>query len=137
MCLFFPGGDHGYDNILPEMHPIFLAHGPAFRKNFTKQAMNSTDLYPLLCHMLGISPLPNNGSFDNVKDVLVSSVPEVPQLRFWVDYQQGSYACFIGVVLGSVLIFFFLLAFVRHLNYSQTPAVWRRQTEITQPLLQP
>ncbi|KGL73618.1 Ectonucleotide pyrophosphatase/phosphodiesterase family member 5, partial [Tinamus guttatus] len=63
-------GNHGYDNILPEMHPIFLAFGPAFRTNATKEAMNATDLYPLMCHLLGIPPLPNNGSFQDVKDIL-------------------------------------------------------------------
>nr|XP_020657166.1 ectonucleotide pyrophosphatase/phosphodiesterase family member 5 isoform X2 [Pogona vitticeps] len=131
------GGDHGYDNVLPEMHPIFLALGPAFRRNFSKQAMNSTDLYPLLCYMLGIDPLPNNGSLESMKDALVNPVHEASQPRFLLDYQQASYAYFIGVILGSTLVLVFLLAFVRHLTYSQTPAVWGRQTEVTQPLLQP
>nr|XP_020657161.1 ectonucleotide pyrophosphatase/phosphodiesterase family member 5 isoform X1 [Pogona vitticeps]XP_020657162.1 ectonucleotide pyrophosphatase/phosphodiesterase family member 5 isoform X1 [Pogona vitticeps]XP_020657163.1 ectonucleotide pyrophosphatase/phosphodiesterase family member 5 isoform X1 [Pogona vitticeps]XP_020657164.1 ectonucleotide pyrophosphatase/phosphodiesterase family member 5 isoform X1 [Pogona vitticeps]XP_020657165.1 ectonucleotide pyrophosphatase/phosphodiesterase family memb len=133
----FVWGDHGYDNVLPEMHPIFLALGPAFRRNFSKQAMNSTDLYPLLCYMLGIDPLPNNGSLESMKDALVNPVHEASQPRFLLDYQQASYAYFIGVILGSTLVLVFLLAFVRHLTYSQTPAVWGRQTEVTQPLLQP
>ncbi|NWX87652.1 ENPP5 phosphodiesterase, partial [Nothoprocta ornata] len=68
-------GNHGYDNMLPEMHPIFLAFGPAFRTNATKEAMNATDLYPLMCHLLGITPLPNNGSFHAVKDILAEVVP--------------------------------------------------------------
>ncbi|NXD15207.1 ENPP5 phosphodiesterase, partial [Nothocercus nigrocapillus] len=68
-------GNHGYDNTLPEMHPIFLAFGPAFRTNATKEVMNATDLYPLMCHLLGITPLPNNGSFHDVKDILAEVVP--------------------------------------------------------------
>ncbi|NWJ10471.1 ENPP5 phosphodiesterase, partial [Crypturellus undulatus] len=68
-------GNHGYDNTLPEMHPIFLAFGPAFRRNATKEVMNATDLYPLMCHLLNIPPLPNNGSFHDVKDLLAEVVP--------------------------------------------------------------
>ncbi|NXA49186.1 ENPP5 phosphodiesterase, partial [Nothocercus julius] len=68
-------GNHGYDNTLPEMHPIFMAFGPAFRTNATKEVMNATDLYPLMCHLLGITPLPNNGSFHDVKDILAEVVP--------------------------------------------------------------
>ncbi|NWH71127.1 ENPP5 phosphodiesterase, partial [Piaya cayana] len=75
ICLLLLVGNHGYDNTVPEMHPIFLAFGPAFRRNATKEAMNSTDLYPLLCHLLGINALPNNGSFNAVKDLLVEEVP--------------------------------------------------------------
>ncbi|KAM6366726.1 ectonucleotide pyrophosphatase/phosphodiesterase family member 5 isoform 4-T4 [Alca torda] len=72
----FQSGNHGYDNILPEMHPIFLAVGPAFRKNATKEVMNATDLYPLLCHLLGINPLPNNG-------VVLSSA------KVTLDFKEG------------------------------------------------
>ncbi|NWI21192.1 ENPP5 phosphodiesterase, partial [Crypturellus soui] len=68
-------GNHGYDNALPEMHPIFLAFGPAFRRNATKEVMNATDLYPLMCHLLSIPPQPNNGSFRDVKDLLAEVVP--------------------------------------------------------------
>ncbi|XP_044275159.1 ectonucleotide pyrophosphatase/phosphodiesterase family member 5 [Varanus komodoensis] len=126
-------GNHGYDNMQPEMHPIFLSHGPAFKKNITKQAMNSTDLYPLLCHLLGISPLPNNGSLDNVKDLLVSTAPEKPQHR---DDLQESYAWFIGTFLGGMLVFVFLLVFINHVNHNHVPAVWVQHGEIAQPLLQ-
>nr|XP_056712902.1 ectonucleotide pyrophosphatase/phosphodiesterase family member 5 [Euleptes europaea] len=128
----FELGNHGYDNTLPDMHPIFLAHGPAFRKNISKQTMDSTDLYPLLCYLLGIEPLPNNGSLDNVKDLLVSEAPQNPQ----GTSQEESYAYFIGVFLGSVLVFGFLIMFVKHLTRSQISALRVQNLEIAQPLLQ-
>lgn len=126
-------GNHGYDNTLPEMHPIFLAHGPAFRKNATKEAMNMTDLYPLLCHLLGINPLPNNGSFSNVEDILARPVPRELHPR---DYEEESYAYFIGVSLGTILIIVFLVVFMKHLTHSQIPTIHVQHTEIAQPLLQ-
>jgi ectonucleotide pyrophosphatase/phosphodiesterase family protein 5 len=63
-------GNHGYNNSLPSMHPIFVAHGPAFKKNFTARPFNTVDIYSLICHIINIDPLPNDGSLDNVKHVL-------------------------------------------------------------------
>lgn len=81
------------------MHPIFLAVGPAFRKNATKEFMNATDLYPLLCHLLGINPLPNNGSFNAVKDILAEEVPGA--------HGADTYSTVVGVFLGSLLVLVF------------------------------
>lgn len=63
-------GNHGYNNSLPAMHPIFIAYGPAFRKNVTVSPFNNVDVYPLMCHVLGIPPHPNDGNLDNVKQLL-------------------------------------------------------------------
>ncbi|KAI5941138.1 ectonucleotide pyrophosphatase/phosphodiesterase family member 5 [Manis javanica] len=140
-------GNHGYDNALAEMHPIFLAHGPAFKKNFSKEAMNSTDLYPLLCHLLNITAMPHNGSFRNVQDLLSSTTPRAipyPQSTTLLhggvkprEYEQKeSYAYFIGVSLGSILVIVFFMILVKHLIRSQIPALPDMQAEIVQPLLQ-
>ncbi|XP_077668557.1 ectonucleotide pyrophosphatase/phosphodiesterase family member 5 isoform X2 [Eretmochelys imbricata] len=126
-------GNHGYDNVLPEMHPIFLAYGPAFGKNTTKEAMSLTDLYPLLCHLLSISPLPNNGSLSNMEDMLLMEVPRDLNPRY---YAPESYAYFIGVFLGSILVVVFLLVFIKHLIHSHLPSMQVQHSEISQPLLQ-
>ncbi|XP_058162806.1 ectonucleotide pyrophosphatase/phosphodiesterase family member 5 [Dasypus novemcinctus] len=139
-------GSHGYDNALAEMHPIFLAHGPAFRKNFTKEAMNSTDLYPLLCYLLNITAMPNNGSFRNVQELLNSATPRAfPYTQsttlFYgsvnpIEYEQEeSYPYFIGVSLGSIIVIVFFVIFIKHLIHSQIPALQDMQAEIAQPLL--
>ncbi|KAM6182114.1 ectonucleotide pyrophosphatase/phosphodiesterase family member 5 [Erethizon dorsatum] len=140
-------GNHGYDNALAEMHPIFLAHGPAFRKNFTKEAMNSTDLYPLLCHLLNITALPHNGSLSNVQDLLSSAAPKaIPYtqsttLLLGGDHlgelgQEESYPYFLGVSLGCIIVIVFFVIFIKHLIHSQLPALQDMQAEIAQPLLQ-
>lgn len=140
-------GNHGYDNALAEMHPIFLAHGPAFRKNFTKEALNSTDLYPLLCHLLDIPVMPHNGSLRSVQDLLSSTASKAspptqsaPLLHGSVrpgEYTRGeAYAYFIGVSLGSILVVVFFIIFLKHLTHSHIPALPDMQAEIAQPLLQ-
>ena len=65
------------------MHPVFLARGPAFRQNYVKHSMRSVDLYPLMCHILALRPLPNNGSLANVQILVpvdggVSSMQALP-----------------------------------------------------------
>ena len=64
---------HGYDPLKFEsMRPFFLAMGPAFKNNYKVDTFHSVDIYPLMCHILGLDPAPNNGSFDNVKGLLKS-----------------------------------------------------------------
>ncbi|XP_009862817.1 PREDICTED: ectonucleotide pyrophosphatase/phosphodiesterase family member 5 [Apaloderma vittatum] len=118
----FRFGNHGYDNILPEMHPIFLAFGPAFRKNATKEVMNATDLYPLLCHLLGINPLPNNGSLNAVRDILAEEVP--------VAFRTGIYATVLGVFLGSCLVMSFSAVFVKHFILIRASTMQMQYTEV-------
>ncbi|XP_078398132.1 bis(5'-adenosyl)-triphosphatase enpp4 isoform X1 [Cetorhinus maximus] len=84
-------GDHGYDNALPSMHPLLVAHGPAFRKAYKTNTINSIDIYPLMCHILGLKEEPNNGTFTNVRCLLVNevcvSLPDV-----------------VGIVIGSLMV---------------------------------
>ncbi|CAF0706694.1 unnamed protein product [Brachionus calyciflorus] len=66
-------GDHGYDNNESSMHPLFIAHGPAFKKSFKTKVFNNVDIYPLMCSVLGIEPALNNGSIANVEKMLVAN----------------------------------------------------------------
>ncbi|XP_063401824.1 ectonucleotide pyrophosphatase/phosphodiesterase family member 5-like [Mytilus trossulus] len=65
-------GGHGYDqNKVPNMRPFFIAFGPAFRKGLISESFESVNIYPLMCHILGIHPAPNNGSLDKVRHLLI------------------------------------------------------------------
>ncbi|XP_033737015.1 ectonucleotide pyrophosphatase/phosphodiesterase family member 5-like isoform X2 [Pecten maximus] len=63
-------GNHGYDNSLMSMKPIFYAMGPNFGSNFSAPPINSVDIYPLLCELLGMTPSPNNGTLPNIAHLL-------------------------------------------------------------------
>ncbi|XP_018599445.1 ectonucleotide pyrophosphatase/phosphodiesterase family member 5 [Scleropages formosus] len=128
-------GNHGYDNRLPSMHPVFVASGPAFHQGYRKDSMRSVDLYPLMCSILGIQPSPNNGSLSNVQDLLKQThpthpVPHIPQVR------EPSYAWVLGSLLGIALVIGFLIGFVKQVTYRQLPVVTHANLEIAQPLLQ-
>ncbi|CAG2107488.1 unnamed protein product, partial [Medioppia subpectinata] len=66
-------GNHGWDNRLPSMRPLFIASGPAFKRRYVHNGvfMNS-DLFPLMLQILGlpVKRFPCDGSLDSVADML-------------------------------------------------------------------
>ncbi|XP_058255156.1 bis(5'-adenosyl)-triphosphatase enpp4 [Hemibagrus wyckioides] len=84
-------GDHGYDSSLTSMHPFLAAQGPDFRKGYRMKSINSVDLYPLMCNLLGIPEMPNNGSFSNVRCVLLRE-------------KCSDLAAVIGIVIGAFIV---------------------------------
>ena len=69
----FSAGEHGYDNDIPEMRALFVAHGPAFGRGVVVPPIASVDVYPLLAHVLGIRAAANDGDFTRVAPVLRDS----------------------------------------------------------------
>ncbi len=63
-------GDHGYDNDLKDMHAIFYAAGPAFKKDYVHPTIENVNLYILFARILGLNAAKTDGSFDNVKNML-------------------------------------------------------------------
>lgn len=135
-----PVGNHGYNNSLRSMQPVFVARGPAFRENYVKSSMRSVDLYPLMCHILSIRPMPNNGSLSNVQDLLsieptvTTPVPPHPP----VPPPGTGYSCapIVGSFLGVVLVLGFLVVYVILVTLKQRPSRKHRSWEMSQPLLQ-
>ncbi|CAL1538027.1 unnamed protein product [Lymnaea stagnalis] len=72
---FTLAGNHGYDNEISDMHPFFMAIGPSFKKGFLVDSFNIVDIYPLMCHILGLHPSANNGSM-KVVSLLLHDGPE-------------------------------------------------------------
>lgn len=50
-----PGiGHHGYPATLEDMHAIFVAWGPAFKKGVKLKSFENVDIYPLIAKILGL-----------------------------------------------------------------------------------
>jgi len=64
------GGMHGYDNQLPDLQGIFLAHGPEFRPGTRIPAFDNIDIYDLVAHLLKLKAAPNDGSLAPFVQVL-------------------------------------------------------------------
>jgi predicted AlkP superfamily pyrophosphatase or phosphodiesterase len=63
-------GEHGYDNADPRMQALFIAHGPAFQSGIRYHSFPNVDVYPLMAHLLGVTPSFNDGHFEDVQGML-------------------------------------------------------------------
>ncbi|XP_022254254.1 ectonucleotide pyrophosphatase/phosphodiesterase family member 6-like [Limulus polyphemus] len=64
-------GNHGYDpNSLSDMRGIFYATGTKLKKGYKAPPVKMVDQYNLMCHIIGLEPLPNNGSWDIIRPML-------------------------------------------------------------------
>jgi alkaline phosphatase D len=66
----YSGGAHGYDNRNKDMHAIFYAYGPSFKKNYQHHSINNIDLYPLICEILNLKPQKVDGKLENVVEMI-------------------------------------------------------------------
>lgn len=70
------GGNHGWDNAMPEMNALFLATGPAMAQGKVLPVFDNVDVYDLLAKLAGIAPLANDGS-----DHLITEAMRTQQAR--------------------------------------------------------
>ncbi len=60
-------GNHGFDNNNLDMHGIFYAMGPSFKKGYKTGTINNIHIYPLLCKLLNI--VPNQNIDGNLREI--------------------------------------------------------------------
>ena len=64
-------GSHGFDHTAADMQVGFRAIGPDFKVGYVKaDRFRNVCVYPLLCYLLGVTPSPNDGSLEEVSDML-------------------------------------------------------------------
>ena len=63
-------GSHGYSHMYRDMNPFFVAFGPAFRSGIKKRCIETVDVYGVVCYILGIKPVKNDGSFSRASWML-------------------------------------------------------------------
>jgi alkaline phosphatase D len=59
-------GDHGFDWKWKEMHSIFYAEGPAFKKGFETDTLYNVDIYNIITRILKLTPAKNDGSPERI-----------------------------------------------------------------------
>ncbi|XP_068244378.1 ectonucleotide pyrophosphatase/phosphodiesterase family member 3-like [Palaemon carinicauda] len=70
-------GQHGYDNYYSAMNSLFIAYGPDFKQDTKIKPFQNTELYNLMCEMIGIEPAENNGTRGSLYHLLANP-PETP-----------------------------------------------------------
>lgn len=64
------GGAHGYDPRNKDMHGIFYAVGPAFKKSYVQTTFENVDIYGLIAKILHLKPAENDGNLERVEGML-------------------------------------------------------------------
>lgn len=64
-------GEHGYDPSYKDMHGIFYANGPAFKQRHNIPAIDNTDVFPLICRILGLNM---SDEIDGTIDIIQQSL---------------------------------------------------------------
>ncbi|XP_017563551.2 ectonucleotide pyrophosphatase/phosphodiesterase family member 7-like [Pygocentrus nattereri] len=100
----FNKGEHGFDNENLDMKPFFRAVGPAFHKNLVVEPFETVNIYPLMCHLLGITPEPNDGHLGATQAMLISSEP--PEDKTAVGDVLNSLFIGLAAVAGFLFIVF-------------------------------
>lgn len=66
----YSGGTHGYEIGNTDIHAIFYASGPSFKKNYRHPSFQNIHIYPLLAYILGVIPAKCDGDLQYVIDML-------------------------------------------------------------------
>ncbi|KAK9877191.1 hypothetical protein WA026_016939 [Henosepilachna vigintioctopunctata] len=64
-------GVHGYDNLVSDMHPFFMARGPKIKKDHKVPPFHTVDLFNLFCKILELPAVINDGNIDRISDILL------------------------------------------------------------------
>lgn len=79
---------HGYSNEYREMWPMFVASGPAFKKNYhIEENLETVDYYSIMCEILQINCPINDGDFKRAHKML-SSVST--RGKKWLEMNESS-----------------------------------------------
>ncbi|WKY09068.1 hypothetical protein Q1695_001875 [Nippostrongylus brasiliensis] len=63
-------GDHGYDYLNPSMHTIFFAMGTSIKRGSVLPAIQNIEYMNLWTRLLGVWPVPNNGTLGLMNSIL-------------------------------------------------------------------
>ena len=76
-------GMHGWDNVLPSMHGVFLAAGPGIRAGTTVDRVEAVDVYPFLAEILRLRPAPDlDGRAGRIRGLIMADRDAVAPARY-------------------------------------------------------
>ncbi|XP_041671993.1 ectonucleotide pyrophosphatase/phosphodiesterase family member 7-like [Cheilinus undulatus] len=115
-------GEHGFDNEVENMRAFFRAVGPDFQVDKTVGPLEMVDLYPLMCHLLGIEPEVHDGHLKNTELMLA---PEKDK-----GGDSGKTDSRKEVLIGlSAVVGFLSLVFIITLSYSMCKGSGKKRKE--------
>ncbi|MDA0987325.1 MAG: ectonucleotide pyrophosphatase/phosphodiesterase [Bacteroidetes bacterium] len=67
-------GNHGFKNNEKDMHGIFVASGPSFKKNFQTKILRTIDIFSVLCKISNLNPPKNiDSDIKKIEHILIEN----------------------------------------------------------------
>lgn len=63
-------GSHGFDPNFRSMNGIFIGMGPNLKSGYTGPTVQNIHLYEMMCYLMGIVPVENDGSINEIQNFL-------------------------------------------------------------------
>lgn len=110
-------GFAGYDNRLESMQSVVILRGPGIQNKPTKsnqrQTIKAVDIFPLVCHLLDITPPDNNGSLAIIQHYLHNAPPNptIHQIKKLVKYytNKQQLPLTVSLLAGTIMIMLCLI----------------------------
>ncbi|XP_063074071.1 ectonucleotide pyrophosphatase/phosphodiesterase family member 7-like [Engraulis encrasicolus] len=105
---FFPvqfnKGEHGYDNVHMDMKPFFRAVGPDFKQGIQVEGFETVNIYPLMCHLLGMTPEVNDGSLRATRNMLAFQPRPIEQSLLYGFGAMGGFLVLVAIVMTTYFL---------------------------------
>ncbi|XP_066249961.1 bis(5'-adenosyl)-triphosphatase enpp4-like [Euwallacea similis] len=117
-------GVHGYDYVVSDMHPYFMAIGPKLKKHTKISPFNTIDLFNIFCAILELPPPRNNGTLIAADQILLAANV--------ANYDTGTIVLlFVGgvllvLILVGMAVMFTLMLIKRQQNITTAAALNKR-----------
>jgi ectonucleotide pyrophosphatase/phosphodiesterase family protein 5 len=119
-------GNHGFNNSVDSMKPLFLAIGPAFKSSFDlDDEFENIDLYPMMCVILHLLPLERFPSQGNMR---ITHQMLVPITRAADSSPDHIFSMFSTLFLSSAVLIVITCCFVVCFGMGRGKAKRRNET---------
>lgn len=120
-------GNHGYNNSVDSMKPLFLARGPAFKESFDlDEEFLNIDLYPMMCMILHLLPLERFPSQGNMR---ITHQMLMPMTRPAASSPDHLFSMFSTLFVSSAILVMGTCLFV--LCFGTGKSKGKRRTEVS------
>ncbi|KAL3285000.1 hypothetical protein HHI36_019129 [Cryptolaemus montrouzieri] len=92
-------GVHGYDYIVSDMNPFFMARGPKIKANHKVPTFHTVDLFNLFCRILELPTVNNDGSLSIIDGILLTE-----------DSSTYTFSSVLLITVGGVLLALILIS---------------------------
>ena len=106
-------GNHGFDlSDSKAMRGFFIAVGKSFKSSkYSKKSVKIIDYYSLICYLINLNPLPNNGTFYRIRHLLNEkrlnfNLTRLKKMKYFSNFESDIFLHYFYIFFTSLFIYF-------------------------------